>query len=110
MFSVSQISQILDCALAIFAFLSLCRRSRRQLSRNSEGYGLASRGSIPCRSIATSPILGLTQPPTRCLPATLSLGIKQSGREADDSPPRSAEVKNDRAIPPLPHTSSWRGA
>jgi hypothetical protein len=33
----------------------------------------------------------------------LSLGVKRSGREADHSPPSSAEVKNVcRAIPPLP--------
>jgi hypothetical protein len=36
--------------------------------------------------------------------------VKQPAREADHSPPSSAEVKNDGAIPPLPHTSSWRGA
>jgi hypothetical protein len=30
-------------------------------------------------------------------------------READHSPPSSAEVKNGGAITPLPHTSSWRG-
>jgi hypothetical protein len=29
-------------------------------------------------------------------------------READHSPPSSAEVKNDGAIPPLPHMSPWR--
>jgi hypothetical protein len=36
----------------------------------------------------------------------LSPGVKRSGSEADNSPPSSAEVKNGRAIPPLPHTSS----
>jgi hypothetical protein len=40
----------------------------------------------------------------------LSLGVKQPGREADHSPSSSAEVKNGEAIPPLFHTSSWRGA
>jgi hypothetical protein len=33
--------------------------------------------------------------------------VKRQGREADRSPPSSAEVKNDGSIPPLPHTSSW---
>jgi hypothetical protein len=34
------------------------------------------------------------------------LGVKRPGREADHSPPGSAEVKNDGAVPPLPHISS----
>jgi hypothetical protein len=37
-------------------------------------------------------------------------GGKVAGHEADHSPPSSAKVKNGGAIPPLPHTSSWRGA
>jgi hypothetical protein len=32
--------------------------------------------------------------------------VKQQGSEADHSPPSSAAVKNDGAIPPLSHTSS----
>jgi hypothetical protein len=40
----------------------------------------------------------------------LSSGIKRLGREADHSLPSSAEVKNGKAIRPLPHTLSWRGA
>jgi hypothetical protein len=35
-----------------------------------------------------------TQTPTQWVPGTLSLGVKQPGREADHSPPSSAEVKN----------------
>jgi hypothetical protein len=37
----------------------------------------------------------------------LSLGIKLQGLEAEHSPPSSIEVKNNAAIPPLPHTSAW---
>jgi hypothetical protein len=37
-------------------------------------------------------------------------GVKRAGREADHSPSSMAEFKNGGAIPPLPHTSSWRGA
>jgi hypothetical protein len=37
--------------------------------------------------------LGPTQPPIHWLPAALSLGVKRSGREADHSPPSSAEAK-----------------
>jgi hypothetical protein len=39
-----------------------------------------------------------------------SAGIKRSGREAHHLHPSSAEVKNDRAITPLPHTDSWPSA
>jgi hypothetical protein len=37
--------------------------------------------------------LGTTQPPIQCVPGALSLGVKRPGREADHSPPFSAEVK-----------------
>jgi hypothetical protein len=37
-------------------------------------------------------------------------GLKSPGREADHSPAPSAEVKNGRAIPPLPYTPSWHTA
>jgi hypothetical protein len=38
--------------------------------------------------------LGTTQPPIEWVPGVLSLGVKRPGREADHSPPPSAEVKN----------------
>jgi hypothetical protein len=37
--------------------------------------------------------LGHTQPPMQWVPGALSLGVKRPGREADHSPPSSAEVK-----------------
>jgi hypothetical protein len=37
--------------------------------------------------------LGLSQPPIQWLPGALSLGVKRSVREADHSPPSSAEVE-----------------
>jgi hypothetical protein len=37
--------------------------------------------------------LGPTQPPIQWLPGALSLGVKRPGREADNSPQCSAEVK-----------------
>jgi hypothetical protein len=43
-------------------------------------------------TIASREALGPTQPPIQRLPGTLSLGVKQPGREADHSPPPSAEV------------------
>jgi len=36
--------------------------------------------------------LGPTQPPIQWVPRALSLGVKRPGREADHSPPSSAEV------------------
>jgi hypothetical protein len=51
-----------------------------------------------------------TQPPIQWVPGALSLGVKRPGREADHSPPSSAEVKEYGDIPPLPNTPSWRGA
>jgi len=40
----------------------------------------------------------------------LSPGVKRPGREADHSPPSSAEVKNAWIYTSTTHTSSWRGA
>jgi hypothetical protein len=59
--------------------------------------------------MVSRPTLGPTQPPTKWLPRALSPRVKRPGNEADHSPPSSAEVKNVGAIPPLPHTSLWRG-
>jgi len=39
------------------------------------------------------PALGPTQPPIQVVPGVISLGVKLLGREADHSPPSSAEVK-----------------
>jgi hypothetical protein len=36
--------------------------------------------------------------------------LKPPGRQDDHSPASSAEIKNGGAIPPIPHTFSWRGA
>jgi hypothetical protein len=43
---------------------------------------------------ASRPALGTTQPPIQWVPEALSLGVKWPGREADRSPPSSAEVKS----------------
>jgi hypothetical protein len=67
------------------------------------GYGLDDRGSrvrfpvgveISLFTTASRTALGPTQPPIQWVPGALSLGIKRPGREADQSPPSSAEVKN----------------
>jgi hypothetical protein len=43
---------------------------------------------------ASRTALGPTQPPIQWVPGALSLGVKRPVREADHSPPSSAEVKN----------------
>jgi hypothetical protein len=43
---------------------------------------------------ASRPDLRPTQPPIQLLAGTLSLKVKRPGREADHSPPSSAEVNN----------------
>jgi hypothetical protein len=43
-----------------------------------------------------------TQPPIQWVPRALSLGIKRPGREADHSPPSSAEVKDGWSYTAIP--------
>jgi hypothetical protein len=43
---------------------------------------------------ASRPALGLNQPPIQWVSGDLSLGVKRPSREADYSPPFSAEIKN----------------
>jgi hypothetical protein len=44
-------------------------------------------------SMSSRPAMGSTQPPIQWVPGALSRGVKRPGREADHSPPASAEVK-----------------
>jgi hypothetical protein len=66
----------------------------------ANGYGLDDRGvrvRVPVGSrifsISSRPALGSTQPPIQRVLGALSLRVKRQGREADHSPPTSAEVK-----------------
>jgi hypothetical protein len=43
-------------------------------------------------STSSRPALGPAQPPIQLVPGALSTGVKRSGRDADHSPPTSAEV------------------
>jgi hypothetical protein len=53
------------------------------------------RGFFPLTSVS-SPALGPTQPPVQWVPGVLSPGVKaRPGRDADHSPPLSAEVENE---------------
>jgi hypothetical protein len=51
---------------------------------------------------ASRPALGPTQRPVQWVPGAVSPGVERQEREADHSPPFSAEVKNDGTISPLP--------
>jgi hypothetical protein len=53
--------------------------------------------------------LGPTQPPIQCVLGARFPGVKRPGHNANYPFPSSTEVKNDGAIPSLPHTFSWRG-
>jgi hypothetical protein len=66
-------------------------------------YGLDDRGyrvrfptgaGIFLFTTTSRPAPGPTQPPIQWVPGALSLGVKRQGREADHSPPSSAEVKS----------------
>jgi hypothetical protein len=77
------------------------------------GYRLDGRSSIPGRGNIFSHLHCVQTGSSRLVqwePGAPSPGLKRPGREADHSTPFNVEVKNARAIPPLPHTSSWRGA
>jgi hypothetical protein len=55
--------------------------------------------------------LGPIQPPIQWVPGALSLGVKLPEREADHSPPSSAEIKEwVELYLHSPDTPSWRGA
>jgi hypothetical protein len=65
------------------------------------GYGLDDRVFESRREVgiflltpASRPALEPTEPPIQWSPEALSLGVKRPDREADHSPPSSAEVKN----------------
>jgi hypothetical protein len=60
---------------------------------------------------ASRTALGPTQPPIQWIPGALSLGVKWPGREANYSPPSSANVKEwVELYIHFPNTPSWRGA
>jgi hypothetical protein len=62
-------------------------------------------------SVASRTALMPTQPPIQWVPGALSLAVKRPGREADHSPPSSAEIKEwvELYLHP-PNMPSWCGA
>jgi hypothetical protein len=55
------------------------------------------------RSIASTLVMGPTQPPMQWVLDAFSPGVKHLVCEADQSPPSSVKVNKCGAIPPLPH-------
>jgi hypothetical protein len=76
------------------------------------GYRLNGRGSVPGRTKDVSLLhsvqtrSGAHQASYPVSTGALSPEEERPGREVDHSPPSSVEIKNDGAIPPLPHASS----
>jgi hypothetical protein len=93
--------QIYHGPYAEYKFIYLCMyiESRDRSVSIATGYGLGDRDSSPGRvkdflfSTSSKPVMGPTQPPIKWVPGALSLGVKRPGREANHSPPISAEVK-----------------
>jgi hypothetical protein len=84
----------------IYIYIYLVSMSQDSAVGISSGYGLDDRGvgvRVPVGSRIFSkssrPALGSTQPPIQWVRGTLSLWVRRSGREADHSPPASAEIK-----------------
>jgi hypothetical protein len=59
-------------------------------------------------SIISRPVLVPNHPNIQWELEAVFAGIKRLVREADHSPPSTAECKNCGAVPPFPHTFSWR--
>jgi hypothetical protein len=72
---------------------------------------LYSFGKFPLCLLSFIMALGPIQPPIQWVQGVLSLGVKRAGREADHSPPTSAEVKEWVELYfHSPNTPPWRGA
>jgi hypothetical protein len=73
--------------------------ARRPRSREFESWGAGKNSQF---SMSSRPAVGSTQPLIQWVPGTLSPGVKQQKREADHSPPISAEVKKPWAYTSTP--------
>jgi hypothetical protein len=97
-------------AVILSVFLGGKRRLRMSCDSSvgiATRYRLDGPGSIPGNARYLS---SRQRPSTQQVPTAPSPRVKRQGREADHSPPHSAEVTNCGAIPPLPHMSSWHSA
>jgi hypothetical protein len=98
-----------------YVFILLISRSRDNAVGTAAGYGLDD-GGVGVRGSVGSRIFSSARRPDRFWgpPSLLSNGygapspgVERPGREADHSPPTSAEIKEMWSINPLPHTPSW---
>jgi hypothetical protein len=77
------------------------RKNRDSSVSIALGYGLDDRGSrvrfpMGARNFSLHHrVQNGSQPPIQWVRGALSLGVKRSGREADHSPPYSADIKNE---------------
>jgi hypothetical protein len=86
----------------IYLSIQLTNGSRDSSVSITHGYGLVDWGFTSQHGLriflfptaVSTPILGTTQPPVQWVSRTLSVEVKRPGREADHSPPSSAEVNN----------------
>jgi hypothetical protein len=70
----------------------------RSICEGLDGQGsIISRWKISFFSTASRPALGPTQPPIQWVPE-----VKRQGREADQTPPSSAEAKNEWICTSIP--------
>jgi hypothetical protein len=72
------------------------------------GYGLDDRG-VGVR-VQAGRGFSLFSPSIQWVPGELSPEVKRPVREADDSPPSSAKIKNKWIYTSTPHMPSWRNA
>jgi hypothetical protein len=108
----SNVCSVPVCACQIFVRLRITQYSKNLFVSNEHyksrdrvvdiatGYGLGDRGvrvlvrvGSTILSKSSRPALESTQPPIQWVPGDLSQGVKRPEREADNSPPTSAEVK-----------------
>jgi hypothetical protein len=65
---------------------------RQKLSERNCAVPFPGKGKDCLFSTESGPALGSTEPPVQWIPGALSPCVKRPGREADHSPPSSAEV------------------
>jgi hypothetical protein len=85
---------------------------RKSLLNGSKHFSNGNMNLILLNSVALPrTALGPTHPRIQWVPGALSLGVQRPGREADHSPPSSAEIKEGVKIyHQSPSTPSWRDA
>jgi hypothetical protein len=67
---------------------------KHEMKTSKGGHDLLCANSFVLKKGRTSGFKQIPQPPIQCVPGALSLVVKRPEREADHSPPSSAEVKN----------------